>query len=120
MDVQEKDLVTECTADEFRAHMRENGMPIEFISDRTLDADDVQFRHEIRRAFLLDLEARMIAAHSWDRLYVNRDNDLIYAGIDRCRKCRRIRNTVALPIWYFRLRRDPDASDKEPPCVEVT
>ena len=48
----------EGTAQEFRDYMRENGLNIDFISDRTLDAEDLKFRHDVRRAFLLDLEAK--------------------------------------------------------------
>ncbi len=51
-------LITECSAQEFRDYMRENGLLIDFMSDRTLDAEDIKFRHRIRRAFLLDLRAK--------------------------------------------------------------
>uniref|UniRef100_A0A6M3LV30 Uncharacterized protein n=1 Tax=viral metagenome TaxID=1070528 RepID=A0A6M3LV30_9ZZZZ len=54
----DKYLITECSAQEFRDWMRENGLNIDFISDRTLDAEDLKFRHDVRRAFLLDLEQR--------------------------------------------------------------
>lgn len=57
----DKHLITECSAQEFRDYMRENGSPIDFISDRTLDAEDRKFRHKIRRAFLLDLRAKKAA-----------------------------------------------------------
>lgn len=56
--VEDKILITEYTAQEFRDYMRENGSPIDFISDGTLDAEDIKFRHSIRQAFLLDLRAR--------------------------------------------------------------
>ena len=62
----------------------------------------------------------MTAEHDWEELYVNRDNALLYAGMDRCRKCRRLRNTVAQPFWYFRLKRDPTVQSKEPPCDPAT
>ena len=52
-----KDLITECTAQEFRNWMKENGMDIDFISDRSLNADDLKFRHRLRYAFILDLKA---------------------------------------------------------------
>ncbi len=51
-----KDLITECTAQEFRDWMKEKGFPIDFISDRTLDAEELSFRYRIRYAFLLDLQ----------------------------------------------------------------
>lgn len=51
-------LITECSAQEFRDYMREKGLPIDSISDRTLDAEDIKFRHRIRRAFLLDLRGK--------------------------------------------------------------
>ena len=57
IDGEEKDLITECTADEFRYWMRLKGLDLTFMSDRTLDADDIKFRHRIRYAFLLDLKA---------------------------------------------------------------
>ena len=52
-----KDLITECTAQEFRNWMKENGMDIDLISDRSLNADDLKFRHRLRYAFILDLKA---------------------------------------------------------------
>lgn len=54
----DKNLITECTAQEFRNWMLVNGLNIDFISDRTLDAEDIEFRHRIRRAFILDLRAK--------------------------------------------------------------
>ena len=54
---EDKDLITECTAAEFRAWMKENGMDIDFMSDRNLDAEDETFRHRLRYAFILELKA---------------------------------------------------------------
>jgi len=63
----DKHRITECTAQEFRDYIRENGLNIDFISDRTLDAEDIKFRHRIRRAFLLDLRGGDAAEpyHNW-------------------------------------------------------
>ncbi len=57
--VENKDLITECTAQEFRDWMKEKGLPIDFISDRTLDAEELSFRYRIRYAFLLDLQTKI-------------------------------------------------------------
>ena len=60
---QDKDLITECSAQEFRDFTKEKGMDLTFMSDRTLNGEKLEgldelFRWEIRSAFIMDLEAR--------------------------------------------------------------
>jgi len=68
-----------------------------------------------------------MAEHDWEELFILRDDprgsgqmDPLYAGLDRCRNCRLLRSTVALPFCYMKpnwIRQTPSLG--EPACKEA-